>query len=101
MMSSHTAAYLDEEEVDDGPWFCLTCKPYFCIDCQKTQRFLHISLPKCNPPPIVIFDKKDDEVLLESAIRWQERGKNPKIVDYHPDMGLSITVYDVKKIVGM
>lgn len=102
MMNTHTAAYLDEEEeVDDGPWFCLTCKPFFCKDCNRQQQYLHISLPRCEPPPIVIFETKDDDTLLESAMIWQKQGRNPRIIDYHPDLGLSITIYDVKQMVGI
>jgi len=44
---------------------------------------------------IIIFDEKDDDILLEVATRMQKIGKNPKIVEYDPDFGESVTIYDL------
>lgn len=94
-----TSAYLDDEDMeDDGPWFCLACKPFFCSDCKRTQRYAHIYFDMATVP-IVIFDEKDDDTLLMCAMHWQKEGRNPRVVDYHPDFGLSITIHDLKKIV--
>jgi hypothetical protein len=66
------------------------------------QRFLHLTLPN-KEVPIIIFDQKDDDILLLSAMSWQYASNtpNPRIVEYHPDMGLSIPIYDLASILGI
>jgi hypothetical protein len=96
-----TNAYLDEIDEDDGPWFCLVAKPYYCPDCEQVQKYLHIKLPQQQIVAIVVFDEKDDPHLLEMAITWQERNKNPKIVKYNPNFGLCISLDDVMSLLGV
>lgn len=62
--------------------------------------YVHILVPHINEPCIVIFDQKDDDVLLKTAILYSKNGMNPRIVDYVPDLGMSITVYDLSKMLG-
>jgi hypothetical protein len=97
---SGTNAYLDDQDTeDDGPWFCLICKPFYCGDCRQTQEFLHIFIDT-KTVPIVIFDQKDNDTLLKCAMVWQKEGRNPRIIDYEPDFGLSMTIHDLQKIMG-
>jgi hypothetical protein len=94
-----TSAYLDDPDTeDDGPWYCLVCKSFYCSDCKRRQEFLHVFIDT-ETVPIIIFNQKDDNTLLSCAVHWQNEGRNPRVIDYEPDFGLSMTIHDLKKIV--
>lgn len=95
-----THARLDEDiEIDDGSWYCVNVNEYRCPDCRTLVEFAHISLQR--HPAIIIAEAKDDDILLEIAIVAQQLERNPKIIEYEPDFGLSITVEELCKMLGV
>lgn len=60
---------------------------------------MHLTLPG-GYTAIIIFNEHDDPILLHSAALWQKLDTTPRISEYEPDLGLSIPIEEVCKILG-
>jgi hypothetical protein len=98
-MRTLTSSYLDEDELEgqDETWYCVRYDPRMCETCGFRQNIVHITIGETF---IITFDAKDDEVMLVICADLQSEGWNPRIVEYHPDFGTSISIYDFSKILG-
>src|ERR671935_2813112 len=79
----------DDDDVDHEGWFCVATDPFPCParGCTFVARFMtavHV---------ILVWEVRDDPNLLRHAQRAKEVGRNPRVVEYEPSFGASISYY--------
>jgi hypothetical protein len=70
-------------------WFCVATDPFPCpaVGCTYVATFMtavHL---------ILVWEVRDDPNLLRHAQRAMEVGRNPRVVDYRPELGPSASYY--------
>ena len=70
-------------------WFCVATDPFPCPapNCTFVAHFMtavHL---------ILVWEEPDDPNLLRHAQRAKEVGRNPRVVDYRPELGPSASYY--------
>jgi hypothetical protein len=79
----------DEEGADYSGWFCVATDPFPCPApaCEFVAEFMtaaHL---------ILVWEERDDRMLLRHAQRAKEIGRNPRVVEYRSDFGPSASYY--------
>lgn len=77
-----------DDDKDFGGWFCIATKPYPCpADCG------FIAHHATAGHKILVWPEKDDPELLELAGVMMEKGRDPRVVEYAPELGPAISYY--------
>jgi hypothetical protein len=81
--------WTDERGDDHEGWYCVRTDPFPCpaAGCEFVAHFMtaaHL---------ILVWEQRDDPMLLQHAQRAKEVGRNPRIVAYEPAFGPSASYY--------
>lgn len=84
-----------EEETDDKDYedfYCINIKPFNCVNCGKV-----IAYAMAGPHLIIVWEHKDDEMLLAIAHFLQKSNYDPRIVTYKKMLGPCVEFEEAAK----
>lgn len=85
---------VDEEvadvEIDPTGWWCIKTSPFPCPHPDCT----FVALYSTAMHRIIVWPEKDDDRLLDLAVKLQAVERNPRVVEYEVSMGPCIS-YDL------
>jgi hypothetical protein len=70
-------------------WFCVATDPFPCPAAGCTFVALFMTAVHL----ILVWEESDDPNLLRHAQRAKEVGRNPRVVEYRPELGPSASYY--------
>jgi hypothetical protein len=87
--------FAEEEELwpgdadDHAGWYCVATDPFPCpaAGCDFVAEFMtaaHL---------VLVWEQRDDPMLLRHAQRAKDVGRNPRVVEYEPGFGPSASYY--------
>ena len=87
--AEHDERLWESEDADHGGWFCVATDPFPCpaANCAFVAEFMtaaHL---------ILVWQERDDPMLLKHAQRAKEVGRNPRVVEYEREFGPSASYY--------
>jgi hypothetical protein len=78
-----------EDDDDHAGWWCVSTNPFPCPApaCEFVAEFMtaaHL---------VLVWEERDDPNLLRHAARAREVRRNPRVVEYLPSFGASLSYY--------
>jgi hypothetical protein len=78
-----------DEDADHSGWFCVSTDPFPC----PAAGCAFVAMYMTAAHLILVWEERDDPNLLRHAERAKVVKRNPRVVDYRPEFGPSVSYY--------